>query len=114
MTMKSFNLPVMIRASLLIIGLAFMPLAATVSAQNNSQTTIAQNSQPAQGGGGSASTETTRTTTQTTKTWLDPFWLTVGGVALLAIILIVILASRRRGHDRTAVVHERETVIKKD
>jgi hypothetical protein len=114
--MKSFNLPGVIRASLLIIGLAFMPLAATVTAQNNTQTTTPQNSQPVQGSGGPTSTQTTRTTTttQTHSTWVDPFWLVLGGIGLLAIIVIVILASRRRGRDRTAVVHERETVIKKE
>ena len=84
---------------------------------------LAQNSSPAQEGGG-ASTQTNRTTTTTTSsqpqqttttTWVDPLWLVLGGVALLAIILIVVLASRgRRGTDRVATHVERETVIKKE
>lgn len=114
--MKSFDLPVILRATLLIIGLAFMPLAATVVAQNSGQTTTTQTSQPAQPSGGATSTQTTRTTntTQTQSSWVDPFWLALGGIGLLAIIIIIILASRRGGRDRTAVVHERETIIKKE
>jgi hypothetical protein len=108
--MKTFNVSAAIRTCVLIVGLIVLPLAA-----------LAQNSTSTQEGG-SSSTQTTRTTTttssqptQTTSTWVDPFWLILGGIALLAIILIVVLASRgRRGRDRTAVVHERETVIKKE
>ena len=92
--MKTFNPSTIIRALLLAVGLSLTLPAA-----------LAQNSAPAQGG---ATTETTRTT------WVDPLWLILGGVALLAIILIVVLASRGRARDRVATHVERETVIKKD
>lgn len=111
--MRNSNLPTVIRMYALIAGLLCMLSSASALAQNNTSS---------QEGGSATSTQTTRTTTQTTstqptettKTWVDPIWLIVGGVALLAIILIVVLSSRRRGRDRTAVVHERETVIKKE
>ena len=112
--MKSFDPSSILRTLLLIIGLALVPAL-----------TLAQNSAPAPSGGGGASTERTQTTTTTTTTsqpsqttrttWVDPLWLILGGIALLAIILIVVLASRgRRGRDRVATHVERETVIKKE
>jgi hypothetical protein len=105
--MKTFNVSATVRVFVLALGLLAMPLAAPALAQNTTST---------QEGGGATTTQTTRTTTtQTRSTWLDPFWLVLGGVALLAIILIIILASRGRGRDRVATaVHERETVIKKE
>jgi carbohydrate-binding DOMON domain-containing protein len=107
--MKSFNPSTIMRTLLVVLSLTLVPLAA-----------LAQNSAP--GGGGGTSTETTRTTTTTTttqpttttRTWVDPLWLTLGAIALLAIILIVVLAARRRGRDRVATHVERETVIKKE
>lgn len=107
--MKTFNVSAVARMFVLVLSLFAMPLAAPVVA-------LAQNTTSTQEGGGASATQTTRTTTttQTRSTWLDPFWLVLGGVALLAIILIIVLASRGRGRDRTAVVHERETVVKKE
>ena len=110
--MKTFNVSAAMRMCVLIVGLFTMLSAVPALAQNNTSTQE----------GGSTSTQTTKTTTtttsqaptQTTTTWVDPLWLILGGIALLAIILIVIFASRGRGRDRTAVVHERETVIKKE
>lgn len=106
--MKTFNVSAMVRMFVLVLSLFAVPLAAPVA--------LAQNTTSTQEGGGGSATQTTRTTTttQTKSTWLDPFWLVLGGVALLAIILIIVLASRGRGRDHTAVVHERETVIKKE
>jgi len=109
--MKSFNPSTIMRTLLVVLSLTLVPLAA-----------LAQNSAPGGGGGGGTSTETTRTTTTTTttqpttttRTWVDPLWLTLGAIALLAIILIVVLAARRRGRDRVATHVERETVIKKE
>ncbi|HEY0377023.1 MAG TPA: hypothetical protein VGC87_08705 [Pyrinomonadaceae bacterium] len=107
--MNSLNPTTIIRTLLLAFSLSLVPLAA-----------LAQNTAPS---GGGASTETTRTTTTTTtsqpttttRTWVDPLWLILGAVALLAIILIVVLASRgRRGTDHVATHVERETVIKKE
>ena len=109
--MKRFDPFSIKRTLLLVITLALVPAVA-----------LAQNNAPAPGGG--ATTETTRTTTTTTTTsqpsqttqttWVDPFWLILGGIALLAIILIVVLASRGRARDRVATHVERETVIKKE
>ena len=106
--MKTFNVSAVVRMLVLVLSLFAIPLAAPM--------VLAQNTTSTQEGGGASTTQTTRTTTttQTKSTWLDPFWLVLGGVALLAIILIIVLASRGRGRDRTAVVHERETVIKKE
>jgi hypothetical protein len=108
--MKFPNPSTIMRTLLVVISLSLVPLAA-----------LAQNTAPS--GGGSATTETTRTTTTTTtsqpttttRTWVDPLWLILGAIALIAIILIVVLASRgRRGTDRVATHVERETVIKKE
>ena len=109
--MKRFDPSSVMRTLLIVITVALVPVAA-----------LAQNTAPTQGGG--ATTETTRTTTTTTTqsqpsqttrtTWVDPFWLILGGIALLAIILIVVLASRGRARDRVATHVERETVIKKE
>lgn len=106
--MKTFNVSALVMMFVLAVGLFVVPLAATPA--------LAQNTTSTQEGGGTT-TQTTRTTTttQTKSTWLDPFWLVLGGIALLAIILIAVLASRGRGRDRVATaVHERETVIKKE
>jgi len=110
--MRFFNPSTIMRTLLLVLSLSLVPLGA-----------LAQNTAPSGGGGGSATTETTRTTTTTTtsqpttttRTWVDPLWLILGAIALIAIILIVVLASRgRRGTDRVATHVERETVIKKE
>jgi hypothetical protein len=112
--MNTLNVSAAMRMCALVFGLFVLLSAAPALAQNSTSTQ--------EGGGTSTSTQTTKSTststtsqpTQTTRTWVDPFWLILGGIALLAIILIAIFASRGRGRDRTAVVHERETVIKKE
>ncbi|HEV2762281.1 MAG TPA: hypothetical protein VGV38_04735 [Pyrinomonadaceae bacterium] len=96
--MKLFSLKAFARLAVLTLVLACVPLAL------------------AQGGdSGGAATSRTTTTTTTTKPsrWVDPVWLAVGGVGLIALIAIVALAARGRGRDRVATtVHERETIIK--
>ena len=131
--MRSRNLMTRVRACVLVIGLALAPLAATALAQNSSQsnssTTTTQSSQPSTTTSGSSqSTRSTTTTTTATQpvqttvretsrqTGIDPIWLIIGAIALVAIILIVALSARGRSRsaDRVEVVHERETVIRKD
>lgn len=107
--MKNFKVSAVVMMLMFVLGLVVMPSVSTALAQNSATTQ--------EGGGGASSTQVTKTTTttQTKSTWLDPFWLVLGGIALLAIILIAVLASRGRGRDRVATaVHERETVIKKE
>ena len=93
--------------------LALLPLS--VAAQT---TTTNSNS------GTSQSTQTTRTTETTqqptsvqvsrTTTTIDPLWIGVGALVLLAILAILIMSMRGRTVDNTSVVHERETVIRKE
>jgi hypothetical protein len=52
----------------------------------------------------------TRTVERTTG--VDPLWLVIGGVALLAILLIAILSMRGRRRGNDTVVRENTTVIR--
>lgn len=102
--------------TLLVFVLA---LAVPALAQDNSSSQ--QQSQPTQGSSaGSSSKQTTTTTSKQTTTTptevqrttgIDPLWLAIGGIALITIIAIALLAARSRGRDRTATVRE-TTVIK--
>ena len=106
----------------LVIGLAVPVFAQGNSGQQQSgQATQQQNSSQSSSQGGSSTqkntttttttnpTQVTRTTEQTTG--INPIWLVVGGVALLAILLIAILSMRGRRSADT-VVREKTTVIK--
>jgi hypothetical protein len=103
--------------TIMVFVLALAAPAAAL-AQDNSGGSSSQ-SQPAQGSQSGSSSKQTTTTTTTTKatapaerTGIDPLYLAIGGIALITIIAIALLAARsRRGRDRVATVRE-TTVIK--
>ncbi len=86
---------------------------------------MAQENSNSQTKSGSATQSTQSTTTSTNKssepvqttvtktTGVDPVWLVAGAIGLVAILAIIIMATRGRSHDTSTVVHDRETVIKK-
>lgn len=123
---KSYSIRALGSLLLLAISFAILPLTALTFAQNNSSTsTSTQTSAPAQSTGSSSQSTTTRTTqTETSpaqvtrtvekKTGVDPLWIGLGAVALIAILAIVILSARGRSTDRVATVHEHTTVVKKE
>ncbi|HEX8889510.1 MAG TPA: hypothetical protein VF779_10055 [Pyrinomonadaceae bacterium] len=110
--MRQLNLET-VRKGLLVLMLALFSISVPAALAQTSTTTT-------QGSGGGAAAqqqssqrETTTTTTRTqTATGIDPLWLVLGGIALLAILLIVILAARGRSGSDTTHVRERTTVIK--
>lgn len=109
--MRQLNLQA-VRKGLLVMMLALFSLSIPAALAQTSTTTTTQ------GSGGSAQQQTAQkevTTTSTTHTQttagVDPLWLVLGGIALLAILLIVILAARGRSGSHTNV-RERTTVIK--
>ena len=97
-------------ACVLLLGvLSFAVAAQTNGNSNNAQTTSTQQT--------TRTTETTSqpTTVQVTRaTGINPLWLGVGAVVLLAIVAIAALGARGRSADHTAVVHERETVVRRE
>lgn len=110
---------------LLVLSLIIVPCAVQVLAQNSGTSTSTQPGTPTQSGGSSSSSSQTTTTTTkstaptestrtTTTTTVDPLWIAVGAIALLAILAIAIFSMRGRSRDTVSTVHERETVIKKD
>ncbi len=109
--MRNFKLAGLCALLSLAFALTFMP-----------QQVAAQ-----QSGGTSNSTQSTQTTTRTTEAAqpnvqvtrtttqsINPLWIGLGAIALLAIIAIIAMSARGRGRDSVAVVSERETVIRKD
>jgi hypothetical protein len=100
----------------LVLGLAVPIFAQNTAGQQPQANQASQSS--SQGGSTQKNTTTTTTTTNPTEvtrtttrtTGVDPIWLILGGIALLAIVLIAILSMRGRGRDK--VVRESTTVIK--
>ena len=128
------------RALMLLACLTLFPLAAVTFAQENANSSATQNTQSNR----TTNTQTTRTTTTTTtapspatqtqpaqtsvsvarntngpapvgETGINPLWLIIGAVVLLAILLIVIFSARGRSRSSgTRVETVRETTVKKE
>lgn len=115
LTMRQLELHAVRKGLLLIICMALLSLAVPVFGQNSSQsgTSTTTTQVPSAQQQSSQKTDTTTTTTRTqTAAGIDPIWFVIGGIALLAILLIVILAAR--GRSGGSHVHERTTVVKKE
>jgi bacteriorhodopsin len=104
-----------------VIALLIFPVAIPAIAQeqgSSSTTTQTQQAQPSRQSSADSQRSTTRETVTTSQTnpvtqttAIDPLWLAIGGVAVLALIVIAILATRGRSTD---TVHEHRTTVIKD
>ena len=135
--MKTTQAKNLMRAMLLAFSLILAPLAAETLAQNTSttqsgqsaqsgattqssrQTTTTTQSQPATTSNQTTTTTTTRPaeTTQTSaqnRNGIDPMWIVIGIVALLAILLIAILSMRGRSRGGSDTTYERKTTVKRE
>jgi len=117
--MKSFNLVNFARAIVLALTLGFAPFAMQALAQNNSTTTTQSSpstttttqSNPST----QSSSQSTKQTSSTTETaGINPLYLIIGGIALLAILLIVLLSARGRSRGGADTTYKSKTVVKKD
>jgi bacteriorhodopsin len=120
--MRRANFSRFVKNILPVIALMIFPVAIPAIAQeqgSSSTTTQTQQAQPSRQSSAdtqrSASRETVTTTSQTNPvtqtTGIDPLWLAIGGVAVLALIVIAILAARGRSTD---TVHEHRTTVIKE
>ncbi len=112
--MRRLQLQAVRRGLLLIICMALLSLAVPAFGQTGSQSGTTTTTQaPSAQQQSTQKTETTTTTTHTTAApGIDPIWFVIGGIALLAILLIVVLAAR--GRSGGTHVHERTTVVRKE
>jgi hypothetical protein len=101
-----------------VLALAVPAFAQGNSGSSQQQQQPAQASQSSQSGGSTQQTTSTTTTSKSTTptqvertTGIDPLYLAIGGIALITIIAIALLAARGRGRDTVATVRE-TTVIK--
>lgn len=113
----------LVKATALAFCLILAALAVPSTAQNTGGTTTTQPTPATQSTTSQTTRETTTTTqtkptqttrTETTTSSVDPLWLVLGGVGLLAILLIVVLSMRKRSHSNGDTVYESKTVIKKE
>ncbi|HEX8178816.1 MAG TPA: hypothetical protein VF525_04655 [Pyrinomonadaceae bacterium] len=99
-----------------VFGMLFGLLSLSVLAQSSgnsgssSQTTTTQTTRTTE----TAQPTTVQVTRTAERTGINPLWLGIGAVVLLAIVAIAAMGARGRSRDHTAVVHERETVIKRE
>lgn len=123
--MKSFNLVNFARASALALALSFAPFAMQALAQNSgSTTTTTQQSNPTTTTQSNPSTQSSSQTTKQTSSssetnkpdtaGINPLYLVIGGIALLAILLIVILSARGRSRGGADTTYKSKTVVRKD
>lgn len=124
--MKLPALPNLVRTLTIAVSVVLAPLTVHILAQNTNTTTRTQTAPSTQSNTNTTQSTTKQTTTtaqsnqpaQTTRTestsTIDPIWLIVGAVALLAILLIVILSMRGRSRDQGETVYESKTVVKKE
>jgi cytoskeletal protein RodZ len=118
--MKSFNLVNFARAIVLALTLGFAPFAMQALAQGNNSTTTTQSSPSTTTT--TQSNPTTQSSSQTTKqtsssteaAGINPLYLIIGGIALLAILLIVLLSARGRSRGGADTTYKSKTVVKKD
>jgi beta-lactamase regulating signal transducer with metallopeptidase domain len=99
-------------ACALSLGMLSLAAAAqTNSNGNSSQTTTQQTTRTTETTSQPTTVQVTRTAEQT---GINPLWIAIGVVVLLGIIAIVALSARGRSSDHTAVVSERETVVRRE
>ena len=108
--MRHSSTALIITLAVLLGTLSLSALAQSNGNSGSSQTTTQQTTR---------TTETSQpTTVQVTRTaeqtGINPLWLGIGAVVLLAIVAIAAMAARGRSRDSATVVHERETVVKRE
>lgn len=104
-----------LKSVLPVIALLLVPAAIPVMAQSDSSGAPATTqSSGSQSTSRQSATTTTRTEVQPVRNvaGVDPMWLMIGGAALLALLVIVLLSMRGRDTDTVSRVRERTTVIK--
>jgi cytoskeletal protein RodZ len=112
----------LVKATTIAFALTLAMLAGQASAQNTNSTTTTTQSSPSTQSSSQTTRETTtttqtkptQTTTSETRTSVDPLWLVIGGIALLALLLIIFLSMRKRPRGDGDTVYESKTVIKKE
>lgn len=107
--MRQRSTTLIIALAVLLCTLSLSAFAQTSNSANSSQTTTTQTTRTAE-----TTQPTTVQVTRTERTGINPLWLGLGAVVLLAIVAIAAMGARGRSRDHTAVVHERETVIRRE